>query len=112
MFLSLFSKDFVESFKCDVCQLAKHYRATYPSSNKRVFILLIWSILTFGGSVSNSSISNAKWFITFIDGSICVTRILLIKEKSKVFTLFVKFFCMIKTQFGKSIKRLRPDNGR
>jgi len=34
------------------------------------------------------------------------------KEKSEVFTLFLKFFHMVKTQFGKIIKRLRSDNGR
>ena len=34
------------------------------------------------------------------------------KQKFEVFTLFVKFFHVVKTQFGKSIKRLRSDNGR
>ena len=67
MFPTLFLKESVESFKCDVCQFAKHHRATYsPSNNKSVhpFDLIhsdVW------GPASNSSISGAKWFVTFID---------------------------------------------
>ena len=34
------------------------------------------------------------------------------KEKSEVFSVFVKFYRMIHTQFGKSVKSLRSDNGR
>jgi len=36
----------------------------------------------------------------------------LMKDKSKVFHLFVKFHKMIQTQFESPIKRLRSDNGR
>ncbi|RDX82938.1 hypothetical protein CR513_36218, partial [Mucuna pruriens] len=35
MFPHLFTKEFVKSFKCDVCQFSKHHRATFsPSNNK------------------------------------------------------------------------------
>ena len=34
------------------------------------------------------------------------------KDKSEVFQLFVQFYNMIQTQFGKTIKRLRSNNGR
>lgn len=34
------------------------------------------------------------------------------KDKSEVYQLFVNFFQMVKTQFGKPIKRLRSDNGK
>jgi len=33
------------------------------------------------------------------------------QAKFEDFTLFIKFFHMIKTQFEKSIKHLRSDNG-
>jgi len=112
MFPSLFTKESVESFKCDVCQIAKHHRATYPSGNTKSvnpFDLVhsdVW------GPASSSSISGAKWFVTFIDDCTRVTWIFLMKEKSEVFNLLVRFFHMIKTQFGKSIKHLRFGNGR
>jgi len=101
MFPSLFTEESVESFKCDVCQIAKHLRATYPSSDTKSvnpFALVhsdVW------GPTSSSSISGAKWFVTFIDDCTRVTWVFLMKEKSEVFNLFVRFFRMIKTQFGK-----------
>lgn len=47
-----------------------------------------------------------------MDDCTCVTTIFLMKEQYEVFIFFVKFFHMIKTQFGKSIKRLCSNNGR
>ncbi|MCE6984119.1 transposase, partial [Pseudomonas frederiksbergensis] len=64
------------------------------------------------GPASSSSICGAKCFATFIDDCTRVTWVFLMKEKSEVLNLFVRFFYMIKTQFGKSIKRLCSDNGR
>src|ERR1051325_1789273 len=58
-----------------------------------------------------SNISGAKWYITFIDDSTRVTWVFLMKDKSEVCQLFVNFFQMVKTQFGKPIKRLQSDNG-
>jgi len=112
MFPFLFTNESVESFKCDVCQIAKHYRATYLSSNTKSIDPFDLVHFDIWGSTSSSSTSSAKWFVTFIDDCIQVTWIFLMKEKFEVFNLFVRFFCMIKTQFGKSIKRLCSDNGR
>jgi len=33
------------------------------------------------------------------------------KSKSEVFQLFVNFFCLVQNQFGKSIDRIRSNNG-
>jgi len=96
VFPSLFTKEFVKSFKCHVCQFAKHHRVTYPSNyTKSVhpFDLVHFNVWEL---VSRSSIYGVKWFVTFI---VDCTRITWI-------------FLMIKTQFGKSIKCLRSDNGR
>ncbi|XP_052729487.1 uncharacterized protein LOC108329231 isoform X9 [Vigna angularis] len=35
LFPHLFTKESVESFNCDICQLSKHHRASYPISNKK-----------------------------------------------------------------------------
>jgi len=64
------------------------------------------------GLASSSSISGAKWFATFIHDCIRVTWVFLMKEKIEVFNLFIRFFRMIKTKFGKLIKRLQFENGR
>ncbi|RDX72025.1 hypothetical protein CR513_48542, partial [Mucuna pruriens] len=35
MFPHSFTKESVESFKCDICQFSKHYRATFSPSNNQ-----------------------------------------------------------------------------
>ena len=112
MFPHLFSKVSVESFHCDVCQFSKHHRSTFlPSNNKcaQPFDLVhsdVW------GPSSVSNVSGAKWFVTFIDDCTRITWVFLMKDKSEVFQLFVNFFHMVRTQFGKPIKRIRSDNGK
>ncbi|RDY02472.1 hypothetical protein CR513_14060, partial [Mucuna pruriens] len=100
----------VESFKCDICQFSKHYRATFsPSNNKSLepFDLIHFDVW---GAASNS-ILGAKWFVSFIDDCTHVTWIFLMKHKYEVCQIFVDFFYLVKNQFNKSIKRLRSDNG-
>lgn len=108
MFPSLFFNDSVESFKFDVCQLAKHHQTTYLLVRQKVVILLIWFMLTFEDL--HEALSRAKWFVTSIDYSTHLTWIFLMKEKFEVLILFVKLICMIKTQFGKSIKCLHSND--
>ncbi|RDX81342.1 hypothetical protein CR513_37989, partial [Mucuna pruriens] len=110
MFPYLFTKEFVESFRCDIYQFSKHHCATFsPNNNKSLepFNLIhsdVW------GTASNS-ISGTKWFVSFIDDYTRVTWIFLIKHKYEVCQIFFYFFCLVKNQFNKSIKRLRPNNG-
>ncbi|RDX81891.1 hypothetical protein CR513_37383, partial [Mucuna pruriens] len=104
MFPHLFTKESVESFKCDICQFSKHHRATFsPSSNKRLepFDLIHFDLVTLG----------AKWFVSFIDDCTCVTWIFLMKHKYEVCQTFVIFFRLVKNQFNKFIKRLWSNNG-
>nr|KYP72091.1 Retrovirus-related Pol polyprotein from transposon TNT 1-94 [Cajanus cajan] len=85
LFSHLFTRESVESFNCDICQLSKHHRASYPISNRKStspFDLIhsdIWRPVV-------ESISGAKWFFTFIDDCTCVTWTYLMKNKSDVFS--------------------------
>jgi hypothetical protein len=112
MFPSLFSNQSVESFKCDICQFSKHTRTTFPSSlTKSVepFDLIhsdVW------GPAPVSNISGARWFVSFIDDCSRVTWIFLMNNKSEVPQLFIQFYNMVQTQFGKRIKRIHSDNGK
>lgn len=112
MFPSLFLHHSVESFKCDVCQLAKHNRVSFPSSfNKsdEPFDLIhsdVW------GPAPTSNIFGAKWFVSFIDDCTRVTWIFVMNTKSEVPQIFIQFYNMVQTQFGKGIKRIRSDNGK
>ena len=112
LFPHLFSKVYVESFHCDVCQFAKSHRATYSPSDTRSVepFDLVHSDVWGPSSISN--ISGAKWFVTFIDDCTRVTWVFLMKDKSEVFQLFVNFFHMVRTQFRKPIKRYGQTMGK
>ena len=100
LFPSFFKKLDVESFHCEVCELAKHKRVSFPISNKistSPFFLIhtdVW------GPSSVPNISGARWFVTFIDDCTRVTWVFLLKQKSEVSSAFLQFFSMIKNQFG------------
>ena len=112
MFPSLFKNVNVTDFHCNTCELAKHYRVSFPLSNSRSskpFSLIhtdIW------GPSRIPNISGARWFVSFIDDCTRTTWLFLMKEKSEVSNIFQFFYKMINTQFGVSIKRVRSDNAR
>ncbi|RDX94508.1 hypothetical protein CR513_23097, partial [Mucuna pruriens] len=85
----------IESFNCDVCQFSNYYRATFsPSNNKN---LVSFDLIHFDvwGLASNSIWGLASNSIQGLSGLSNIYR----------------FFHLVKNQFGKSIKRLRLDNG-
>lgn len=103
MFSSLFNKD-SGSFKCEVCELAKHTKSHYfiqPYKPSNPFTLI--------QRVSN--VTGSRWFVTFIDDHIRVTWVFLMKEKSEVGSIFENFHKMVQTQFQSNIQVLRTDNG-
>ena len=67
MYPLLFKGINVEKLHCDVCELAKHHRASFPISNKRVsspFVLVhgdIWDPST------SPNILGSRWFVSFIN---------------------------------------------
>ncbi|RDX98645.1 hypothetical protein CR513_18404, partial [Mucuna pruriens] len=62
----------VKSFNCDVFQFSKHHRATFSPSNNKSLIPFDLIHAYVWGPASNS-ISEAKWFVSFIDDCTCVT---------------------------------------
>ena len=111
LFPSLFVKFDVSSFRCDVCELAKSHRASFPLSlNKSPvpFMVIhydVWGpskVTTFGGS---------RWFVTFIDDCTRMNWLCLMKSKSEVNLLFQFFYKMVRTQYNAQVQVLRSDNG-
>ncbi|KAK2433017.1 putative mitochondrial protein [Trifolium repens] len=112
LFPSFFSKLDVESLHCEVCELAKHKRVSFPMSNK-ISTFPFYLVHTDVWGPSNvPNVSGAKWFVTFIDDCTRVTWVYLLKHKSEVSSIFLNFHSMIKNQFGANIKRLRSDNAK
>ena len=100
LFPSLFAKFDVSSFRCDVCVLAKIYRASFPLSLNKSLVLFmvthsdVWGpskVTTFGGS---------RWFVTFIDDCTKMTWVCLMKSKSEVNLLFQIFYKMVHTRYN------------
>jgi len=52
------------------------------------------------------SIFGKKWLVTFVDDCTHITRTYVMKSKSNVFQIFIKFFHLVKNQFDKNIKEL------
>ncbi|RDX58665.1 hypothetical protein CR513_61997, partial [Mucuna pruriens] len=97
IFPHLFTKESVESFKCDVCQFSKHHHAKFSLSNNK-------SLEPF------DLIHSDVWgqLVTIYQGLSGLYNLLMIVPR---FVKYVDFFCLIKNQFSKSIKRLWSDNG-
>lgn len=92
LFPSLFKNLDVESLCCELCELAKHKRVSFPVSNNistSPFYLIhadVW------GPSNVANISGSRWFVTFIDDCSRVTWVYLLKQKSEV-TSVSTFFC-------------------
>ena len=109
----LFRKLDVESFHCDVCNLAKHKRSTFPTNNNKRSsepFHLIHSDIWGPSHVPN--ISDTCWFVSCINDCTRVSYIFLLKHKFNVSFVLPNFHNMIKNQFGVTIKGFWSDNAR
>lgn len=98
-------------FHCNTCELAKNHRVPYlPSLNKssEPFAVIhsdVW------GPAKIPSLSQARYFVTFIDECTRMTWVSLLHHKSDVYVAFQEFHSMVRTQYQKQIRVLQSDNG-
>lgn len=101
----------VTNTPCDVCPLSKQKRLSYPLSSHiadSVFDLIYCDIWEPFHPVT---IHGHKYFLTIVDDcSRCVWTYLL-ESKTEVSTVLPQFFQQVFTQFDKSVKIIRCDNG-
>lgn len=97
--------------KCTVCPVAKQTRATFLVSSIKsstcfdLVHLDIWGpykIFTFDGN---------KYFLTVVDDYIRMNWLFLLKNKADVYVCLKYFLQFVHTQFGKSIRQVRFDDG-
>ena len=95
LFPSLFAYFDVSSFQCDVFELAKSHRASFPLTlNKSPTPFMIIHFDVWGPS-KFATLDGSRWFVTFIDDCTRMTWVCLMKSKSKVnllFKIFIKWF--------------------
>ena len=92
MFPSLFDNLKPEMLHCEVCQLAKHHRVSYPLSNNKTSFPFQLIHTDVWGPSRVPNISGARWFVSFIDDCSRVTWLFLMKNKSDVSTILPVFF--------------------
>ncbi|KAJ0493602.1 putative RNA-directed DNA polymerase [Helianthus annuus] len=96
---------------CDSCSKAKHTRLPFHDSTTKTvdcFDLLhcdIW------GAYRTPSFTGAKYFLTIVDDFSRAVWLFLLKFKHEASRCLKDFQKMVKTQFGKNIKKIRCDNG-
>jgi transposase InsO family protein len=111
LYLSMFKGVDKSRLVCDPCELGKHTRSIYPCIGLRSYepFVLIHSNVWVPCSVS--SVSGAKWFVTFIDCYTRMTWIYMLKHKSEVFSCFQDFHKLVANQFNARIQIIHTDNG-
>lgn len=97
--------------KCIVCVQGKQSRAPFNEIGKRAENLLDLIHSDVLGPLKIKSTGGARFLVTFIDDYSRKVFLIPIKQKSDVFSEFVKFKNLVENQCSRKIKVFRSDNG-
>ena len=98
-------------FQYESCHLSKDHRVKFVSKSyspsKPVYLIHsdVW------GPSKVTTLSEKRWFVTFIDDHTRLCWIYLLSKKSEVERFFKEFYYTIETQFNSKICIFRSDNG-
>ena len=110
LFPSLLENFDVSSFKCDVCELAKSHRASFPLTLSRSPVPFMIIHSDVWGPSKFATLDGSRWFVTFIDDCTRMTWVCLMKSKSEVNLLFQNFHKMVCSQYNAQVQVLRSEN--
>ena len=111
LFPSLFANFDVSSFKCDVCELTKIHRASFPLTLTKSAVPFMIIHYDVWGPSKFSTLDGSRWFVSFIDDFTVMTWVCLMKSKSEVNLLFQNFHKMVCSQYNAQVQVLCSDNG-
>ena len=97
---------------CESCIGGKIHRNPFPKSGReraREPLELVHSDVC--GKISSPSLSQAEYFVTFIDDKTHYTWVYVMKHKSEVFEKFMEWKAFVEKSSGYKVKKLRTDNG-
>ena len=97
---------------CESCVNGKIHRSAFPKSGRQRAaepLGLVHSDLC--GKISSPSLSQAEYFIVFIDDKTHYVWIYVIKHKHEVFQKFLEWKSFVEKSSGCQVKKLRTDNG-
>jgi len=93
------------------CVLGKYAKAAFPKSDYKANGVLRLIHSDICGPMSTRALSNAEYFLTFIDDHSKKTWIYFLNTKDELFDRFRKFKALVENAIGKKIKVLRSENG-
>ncbi|XP_074306218.1 uncharacterized protein LOC141641459 [Silene latifolia] len=96
---------------CDASHLAKQHRDSFVLNNKRASDLFDLIHCDLWGPYRTASSCGAKYFLTIVDDYSRAIWVYLLLDKTEVSDMFMSFIHMVQTQFSKSLKNVRSDNG-
>ncbi|KAJ0432465.1 putative RNA-directed DNA polymerase, Protochlorophyllide reductase [Helianthus annuus] len=96
---------------CDACSKAKQTRLPFPRSSIKTVACFDLIHCDIWGKYRRQSTSHANFFLTIVDDYSRAVWTFLISHKNEASDCLINFQKMVKTQFGKLIKRIRCDNG-
>jgi transposase InsO family protein len=111
LYPNVFKKVDKSRLVCDACELGKHTRSTYASIGLRSYEPFILIHSDVWGPCLVTSVSGARWFVTFIDCYTQMTWIYMLKHKNEVIRCFQDFHKLVSNQFSAKVQIIHTDNG-
>ncbi|KAL5804931.1 hypothetical protein ACOSQ3_031731 [Xanthoceras sorbifolium] len=96
---------------CEHCVFGKQWKVKFESAIHWTERILDYVHSGVWGPTQVASLGGMHYFITFVDGFSRRVWVYVMKNKSEVLNVFLKWKKMVETHTGRKIKRLRSDNG-
>ncbi|GAA0158032.1 hypothetical protein LIER_38575 [Lithospermum erythrorhizon] len=106
-----FTDNNVHSDPCFFCPMAKQQRDSFPISSTVTTDLFQLFHADLWGPYKVADRTGARYVLTLVEDYSRCTWTLLITSKSQTLHVFQMFLAMVQTQFNKTFKCLRTDNG-
>ena len=96
----------------ECCITAKMTRKPFPTESSSILAQILDLIHTdICGPMQAVTPGNKRYFMTMIDDYSRYTKVFLLNQKSEVMAKIKEYVSYVKTQFGKTLKKIRSDNG-
>jgi hypothetical protein len=101
-----------EYMKCKICIENKMNNRPFENNRSKAQNILEIVHTDLNGPHGTTGLNGEKYFLTFIDDYSKVGKVYTIKSKDQVYDCFVGYINEIENLTGKTIKKLRCDNGK
>lgn len=101
-----------EYMKCKICIENKMHNLPFENNRNKSKKILEIVHTDLNGPHATTGCNGEKYFLTFIDDYSKAARIFAIKSKNEVYDCFVQYINEVENLTGKTITKLRCDNGR